>query len=109
MLGKQILQDGQTTYCIDSFPVSVCQNIRIPRSRIVKGAEYRGYNASKKCYFYGFKVHLIVTSNGIPVEFTFTTGNAHDLDGFRQLPVNLPDRSFLMGDSAYTDFDVRIF
>lgn len=26
-----------TTYLIDSFPVSVCQNIRIPNSKIVQG------------------------------------------------------------------------
>ncbi|MDR1371935.1 MAG: IS982 family transposase, partial [Dysgonamonadaceae bacterium] len=31
------------TYCIDSFPVSVCQNIRIPNCRIVQGKQYRGY------------------------------------------------------------------
>ena len=93
-----------TTYCIDSFPVSVCQNIRIINSRIVQGEEYRGYCASKRTYFYGFKVHMIVTSNGIPVEFTFTTGNKHDLDGLKQLPVNLPEGSEVLADCAYTDY-----
>jgi hypothetical protein len=62
----------KTTYSIDSFPVSVCQNIRIANSRIVRGKEYRGRCVSKRCWFYGFKVHMIVTSGGIPVEFTFT-------------------------------------
>lgn len=94
----------KTTYLIDSFPVSVCQNIRIANSRIVQGKEYRGYCASKRTYFYGFKVHMIVTSNGIPVEFTFTTANKHDLDGIKQLPVNLPDGSEILADSAYTDY-----
>jgi hypothetical protein len=94
----------QTTYSIDSFPVAVCQNIRIANSRIVKGEEYRGYCASKRVYFYGFKVHMIVTSVGIPVEFTFTTGKTHDIDGIKQLPVNLPDGSDLLADSAYTDY-----
>ncbi|MFC4672909.1 transposase [Dysgonomonas termitidis] len=55
----------ETTYCIDSFPVAVCQNIRITNSRIVKGEEYRGKCVSKRVYFYGFKVHMIVTSDGI--------------------------------------------
>lgn len=27
---------------------------------------------------------MIVTSEGIPVKFTFTTGNKHDLDGIKQ-------------------------
>jgi hypothetical protein len=99
--------DLESMYSIDSFPVSVCQNIRIRRSRIVKEEEYQGYNASKHCYFFGFKVHMIVTSKGIPVEFTFTTGNAHDLDSIRQIPVNLLDRSRLMGDSTYTDHAIE--
>jgi hypothetical protein len=97
----------QTTYSIDSFPVSVCQNIRIVNSKIVKGKEYRGYCASKRCYFYGFKVHMIVTTHGIPVEFTFTTGNKHDLDGLKQLPVNLPSGSEILADSAYTDYQLE--
>ena len=92
------------TYCIDSFPVAVCQNIRIPNCRIVQGAEYRGYCASKRTYFYGFKVHVIITADGIPVEYTFTTGNVHDLDGMKQLPLNLPDESEIFADSAYTDY-----
>jgi hypothetical protein len=50
---------------------------------------------------------MIVTSKGIPVEFTFTTANTHDVDGLRQLPVNLPDGSCLMGDSAYTDYTLE--
>lgn len=93
-----------TTYLIDSFPVSVCHNIRIANSRIVKGKDYRGYCASKRSYFYGYKVHVIVTSGGIPVEFTFTTGNKHDLDGLRQLPVGLPAGSEILADCAYTDY-----
>lgn len=93
-----------TTYCIDSFPVEVCHNIRNANSKIVKGEQYRGRCASKRTYFYGFKVHMIVTSDGIPVEFTFTTGNIHDLDGFKQMPVNLPKGSQILADAAYTDY-----
>jgi hypothetical protein len=33
---------------IDSFPAAVCNNIRIPGCRTVKGREYRDYNASKR-------------------------------------------------------------
>jgi hypothetical protein len=92
------------TYCIDSFPVAVCQNIRILRCRIVQGGEYRGYCASKRTYFYGFKVHMLTTSDGIPVEYTFTTGNVHDLNGMKQLPLHLPRESEILADSAYTDY-----
>lgn len=45
----------QSVYVIDSFPVAVCKNIRISRSKLIKGKEFRGYNASKREFFYGFK------------------------------------------------------
>jgi len=91
-------------YSIDSFPVSVCQNIRIANSKIIQGKEHRGYCAAKRTYFYGFKVHVIVTSDGIPVEYSFTVGSTHDLDGLKQMPLALPQASILYADSAYTDY-----
>ncbi|NLO00901.1 MAG: hypothetical protein GX126_01095 [Bacteroidales bacterium] len=48
-------------YIIDSFPVPVCENIRISRSRIVKGEQYRDYKPSMRKYFYGFTVQVIAT------------------------------------------------
>jgi hypothetical protein len=40
-------------YVIDSLPVAVCDNIRIRRSKIYTKEDFRGYQASKKRYFYG--------------------------------------------------------
>ncbi len=91
----------ESVYLIDSFPVPVCRNIRISRSKIVKGAEYRGYNASKREYFYGFKVHVITTGTGIPVEFLVTPGVRHDNAAFQMMDVNLPANSDLYADAAY--------
>ena len=59
-------------YIIDSFPVAVCQNIRIGRSKIVKGKQWRGYTASMHSCFYGIKFQLVTTKSGIPVAFHFT-------------------------------------
>ena len=49
-----------STYIIDSVPISVCDNIRIPRSKIYRDEKYRGYQASKKRYFYGLKIHPVL-------------------------------------------------
>lgn len=48
-------------YLLDSFPVAICKNIRIKRSKIALGEDFRGYTASTKEYFYGIKVQLITT------------------------------------------------
>ena len=50
-------------YIIDSFPVPICDNIRISRCRIVTGEEFRGYIPSKKRYFYGVRIHMITTAD----------------------------------------------
>ena len=39
-------------YVIDSIPIAVCDNIRIRRSKIYSDENFRGYQASKKRYFY---------------------------------------------------------
>jgi Transposase DDE domain. len=105
----QIIKNLNTEqiYSIDSFPVPVCHNIRISNSKIIQGEEYRGYCASKRTYFYGFKVHVIVTDKGIPVEYTFTVGSTHDIDGLRQMPLAFSQKSTLFADSAYTDYGLE--
>lgn len=55
-----------TEYLLDSFPVPICDNIRIFNVRLIKSKEYRGYIASKKRYFYGVRVQLLTTKTGIP-------------------------------------------
>ncbi len=61
-------------YVVDSFPIAICENIRIFRCRLFTGEEYRGYCASKKTHFYGVKVHLITRVRGEPVLFAFSPG-----------------------------------
>ena len=62
-LGRSIKQlNTSCRYLIDSFPVSVCDNIRIARSHLLQGEAYRGKCVSKRCYFYGFRVQVITTT-----------------------------------------------
>lgn len=94
-------------YLLDSFPVAVCDNIRIGQCQLVHGEDYRGYIASKKRYFYGIRVHLLSTKEGIPVEFTFLPGEANDTRGLKALPLNLPEGSSIYTDAGYTDYLVE--
>lgn len=91
-------------YRIDSFPIRSCHNIRIKRSRLFKGAHFRGYNASKREYFYGIKVFVMTDEHNRPVEYTFTPGAWAEIDGLRQLPLDLPQGSEAYLDSGFTDY-----
>jgi hypothetical protein len=94
-------------YLIDSFPVSVCHNIRISRCNIYTEEEFRGYNASKRVYFYGLKVHLITTVDGQPVEVLLTPGNVSDTKTLKLFHFNLTNGSTIYGDKAYTDYEIE--
>jgi hypothetical protein len=94
-----------TEYLVDSFPVPICDNIRIFQVKIIKSENFRGYTASKKRYFYGVKVQLLTTKSGIPVEFVFMPGSAADVRALNSLPLNLPPDSKIYADSAYTDYN----
>jgi len=96
-------------YVIDSFPVPVCDNIRISRSNIYKDEEFRGYNASKRRYFYGLKVHLLVTQDGEPVEFFMTPGSFSDTKSLENYIFDLPEGSTIYGDKAYNYYEIEDF
>src|SRR5436309_14604502 len=76
----------------------------IIRCRLVKYEEFRGYIASKRRYFYGVRVQVVTTEEGVPVELAFLPGAASDVRGLGVLPLALPQGSQLFMDSDYTDY-----
>ena len=95
---------NEQCFIVDSFPLPVVKNARIYRSNVYKGKEYKGYSASKKEWFYGVKVHMIIDDNSMPVEFSITHGSMHDMKGLKQLSINLARGSTLLADAAYNDY-----
>ncbi len=102
-------RNAQGAYAVDSLPVSACDNIRIRRCRLYPpqehGGAFRGYIASKRRYFYGLRVHLVVTQAGEPVEFSLAAGSEADVSVFKDLDLDLPEGSIIHADKAYTDYD----
>lgn len=94
----------ESVYVIDTCPIAVCDNIRIPRSRRYRGESYRGYQASKRRYFFGLKLHLLVTPTAAPVEFFLTPGACSDTAGLEWFDFDLPPHSRIIGDKAYNDY-----
>lgn len=91
-------------YIIDSFPVAVCNNMRISNCKILKEEKWRGYTASMRNYFYGVKVQLLTTKDGIPIAFHFTPGKTADAKAIGKMIDKLPPEASIYGDSAYTDY-----
>ena len=94
-------------FVVDSFPVSCCEKSRIDKRKIFLRREYIGYAASKKRYFCGIKVHMVVTGDGCPVEVEFRSGSESDLSVLWELELNIPPDSILYADGAYNCFDLE--
>ena len=95
----------ESRYLLDSFPVAVCDNIRIRRCRLVRDEQYRGKIASKHRYFYGVRVQILATSDGIPLEFCVLPGACSDLQGLAELALDLPAAAELFVDSGYNFYE----
>jgi hypothetical protein len=103
VLGEVFKQlNASSVYLIDSFPIPACDNIRIPRSKRYRKECYRGYTASKRRYFYGVKLYLVVTAQGEPVEMVLAPGSTADVSALPAFNFDLPQGSTLYSDSAFT-------
>lgn len=94
-------------YAVDSMPAVVCDNYRICRSRLYPrkkhGEAFRGYIACKKRFFYGLRVHLVMTTSGLPVEVMLAPGSEADISAFRRLALDLPPEARIFADAGYLD------
>jgi len=107
---RSFLQSADQCYFIvDSFPLEAFQNHKSWRAKRFSDKKYHGYSASKKRYFFGIKIHMIVDIDGIPVEFFITPGSVADIRALWGLTMDLPCGSTLYADKAYTHYELEDF
>ena len=94
-------------FAVDSFPVASCQKSRIDRRKLFPSPSYLGFSASKKKYFCGIKVHMIVSESGAPVEYQLRPASENDISVLWQMEIELPHFSTLYADGAYTSFELE--
>ena len=61
---------------VDSTPIRVCHNKRIFNHKVFDGIATRG--KSTMGYFFGFKLHIVVSDTGEILDFVITPGNVDD-------------------------------
>ena len=106
---------AELAFIEDSIPVPVCKRVRAVRCKklpivaIIDGKRlqplaycgYCGYCAAKKEKFFGWRLHLVCTREGLPVAFQMLPGGWHDLTPVHELTFNLPPGSRVYGDKAF--------
>ena len=95
----------ESRYLLDSFPIPICDNIRIKRCRLVRDELYPGKVSSKRRYFYGVRVQILATSDGIALEFSGLPGGCADLQDLAELALDLPPNTELFVDAGYNFYE----
>lgn len=99
MWGYALVRCGRCTGVsfVDSTPLQVCRPRRIQRHKVCAGVAARG--RSSIGWFYGFKLHLVVSDRGEVLAFALTPGNVDDRKPVPRLARRLWGKLF--GDKGY--------
>ncbi len=76
------------------------------RVAIFKGLDDIGYNASKHLWFYGFKVHMLVTLSGYILNYVVTPASVHDIKVVYELLEGCK-QSVILGDLGYLSSELK--
>lgn len=94
-------------YLVDSMPVEVCHRVRSYRCKLLTGKKFIGFCKAKKTFYYGFKIHILSTSTGHPVEFLITPASVADITALKIMDLALAPGSTVYGDKAYTYYGLE--
>lgn len=82
---------------VDATPLGVCENLRIPSHK--QFAELAGRGKTSVGWFFGFKLHLVVSDSGELLAWQLTPGNVDDRRPVPKLARQLWGKLF--GDKGY--------
>ena len=96
----EVFSQGET-FIIDSMPLPVCKRVRARRCQKVRGKAFCGYCAAKHEKFFGWRLHLVCTPEGIPVSFDLLPAAHQDLTPVHELTATLPPGAAVFADKGY--------
>ena len=111
-----ILADDLTSQCnryiIDSISIPICRFARFSRLKIMKAelgfGPRKGYFPNDQIYFFGYKLHAIISDLRVLVNYIFTQTHMHDITQVSELSDLLPEGSELIGDKGYISEPVQL-
>lgn len=96
---------------VDSMPLEICKLSRSGRSRICKETAYampdKGYCASQKLYYYGYKLHAVCSVKGIFQSLDITPASVHDLHYLKDVKTQFSNCT-LLGDKGYLSAEYQL-
>lgn len=101
----------EDVYMIDSMPLEICKNARASRSKICRDVDYalpsKGYCASQKTYYFGYKLHGICSLSGVIQSVDITPASVHDINMLKDVKMTYSNCT-LLGDMGYLSADIQL-
>lgn len=97
----EIMAKHTSLFVIDTLPLPVCRRIRASRCRKVRGKPYYGICVAKDQRFFGWRLHIIYSLEGVPVSYDLVPARMHDLTAIHELTAHLPAGARVLGDKAF--------
>ena len=94
-------------YILDTAPVPVVGYKRNKKHSAFYNAQY-GYCASKKLHYWGYKLVLLVTADGIPVAFELVPANTDERDAAEEVLPSANPNSIALGDKGFIDEERQV-
>lgn len=105
------LTSSENYFIVDSMPLEICKLSRSTRTTICKEdfltSPSKGYCASQKLHFYGYKLHAVCSSTGVFTNFELTQAAVHDIHFLKNIKTNMSS-CVLIGDKGYLSADYQL-
>lgn len=105
------LNSQADVFAIDSMPLEICKIAREGRNKMGKECERhspdKGYCASQKKYFFGYKLHSVCSAAGVIESLDLTKASVHDVHYLRDVK-ELLQNCIITGDKGYISKEQQI-
>ena len=107
-----LMSEGENTFIVDSVPIPVCHIAREKRSKICREhfetAPDKGFSSISQSYFYGYKLHLITSLNGVFQAMDMTKASVHDVQYLNDVKNSSLNNCTLIADKGYLSAQYKI-
>ncbi len=106
-----LITSDRDCYIVDSMPLEVCKLSRSSRSSICKEDYHtspnKGYCATQKMFYYGYKLHAVCTIDGVFSDFELTKASVHDIHYLKDIKLT-HSHCTILGDKGYLNASYQL-
>lgn len=98
-------------FIVDSMPLEVCKLSRSTRSIICRETDYaipnKGYCASQKMHYYGYKLHAVCSAEGVFQSLDISPASVHDIHYLKDIKQQFKNCT-LLADKGYLSAEYQL-